>query len=81
MAQITLKLDLAEGISPTKIKNILSNIKGIQKVSTISKTRKKPLVKKKKQDEWITRMEALSKMFDISDVDTKDEKTRYILSK
>ena len=81
MAQITLKLDLAEGTSPTKIKNILSNIKGIQKVSTISKTRKKPLVKKKKQGEWITRMEALSKKFDISDVDMKDEKTRYILSK
>lgn len=81
MSQITITLDLAEGISPTKIKNILRNIKGIQKVSIPSKTKKTQVVKKIKKDEWINKMEALSKMFDISDVDMTDEKTRYILSK
>ena len=78
MTQITLTLDLDNDVNPTKIKNIIGNIKGILKVSSAKNVRTSNFNKK---DSWVEKMEILSKMVDMTDVDTNDERTQYILSK
>lgn len=78
MTQMTITLDLEDFAKPSDIKRIIKNIKGVAKVSSLSKSLSES--KRKKEDrEWLEMVNKLRNSVDYSNFDMKDKKTRYIL--
>ena len=76
MTQITATL--GEDANPSIIRQVLENMKGVIKVS-IHKEKDIPEQGRTVSDEWIKELHSLVKSINRSDIDIKDERTRYIL--
>ena len=62
---------------PSEIKKLLKNIKGVIKVTSLKNTRSDKL--KYDDKKWMEMVEKLAGSVDPSEIDMKDERTRYIM--
>ncbi|MDE7350335.1 MAG: hypothetical protein K2N25_04660 [Muribaculaceae bacterium] len=69
---------LENGADSNLISSIIENLKGVLKAS-VQKDYKKE--KDTRHEEWMQKINELSKGFDTSLIDMNDERTRYIMSK
>lgn len=76
MTQITATL--SDNANPSIIREVLENMKGVLKV-TISKHQDVVTEKCGKTMERLDKLANLQKKLDLSSIDIKDERTRYIL--
>ena len=75
---MTVTLDLDRNANPSLLKKMMSNMKGVLKVS-VHREKSTPKNNSKEIKDWIREMENFSRNFDSSAIDMNDERTKYIM--
>ena len=78
MTQLYIKLDLDNDANPSVLKKMLSNMKGVVKVS-INKTPFTKTSKEKQKKDFIDKINKLTGSIDPTQLDITDERTLHIM--